>query len=166
MDVYEALLERCSIRSFTKEPISDEDLKKLLEVARWAPTGGNRQPWEFIAVRDKNRISSIKMFSEGLFGTPTLIIAVCAPDDRRITLFDLGMATENIMIQCVELSLGSCAIASFNPAPIKKILEIPNEVRLLMLLSIGYPDGEPRKRPKKELSKIAFNEIYGQEFKH
>jgi nitroreductase len=161
MKVYDAMITRRSVRRFTDEPVSDEKVKMLLETARLAPTGGNRQPWEFIAIRNPRRVTGIKMFSEGLGGTPTLIIAAITPDRRPITLLDIGMATENIMIQCIEFGLGSCAIASFNEVPIKNLLEIPEEKELVLLLAIGYPDGEPRLRPKKELEEIAFDEVYG-----
>jgi nitroreductase len=163
MKVYEAMITRRSIRRFKDKSISDEIVTNLLETARLAPTGGNRQAWEFIAIRNPKRIKSIKMFSEGLGGTPTLIIAAITPDRRPITLLDIGMATENIMIQCIEFGLGSCAVASFNEEPVKNLLEIPKEKELVLLLAIGYPDGEPRLRPKKELEEIAFGEVYGRQ---
>lgn len=162
MNVNEAILKRRSIRSFTADPVSDEAVKMLLEAGRWAPTGGNRQAWEFVAARNPKLIRSIKMFSEGLAGTPTLVIALCTPDRSPITMLDLGMASENMMIQCIELGLGSCAICSFNGPPIKKLLNIPEDVNLVMLLSIGHPEGEPRIRPKKKLEEIAYSEKYGE----
>ena len=163
MKVYDAMISRRSVRSFTNDKVSDEHVKMLLETARLAPTGGNRQAWEFISIRNPKRIKSIKMFSEGLGGMPTLIIAAITPNRRPISLLDIGMATENIMIQCIEFGLGSCAVASFNEEPIKKMLEIPEDKELILLLSIGYPDGTPRLRPKKELNEIVYSEIYGKE---
>jgi len=162
MNVHETILKRRSIRSFNGEPVSDKALNMLLEAGRCAPTGGNRQPWKFIAVRNPKRIRIIKMFSEGLAGTPTLIIALLTPDKNPITMLDLGMASENIMIQCVELGLGSCAVCSFNVDIVKKLLNIPEDITLVMLLSIGYPEGEPRVRPKKKLEDISYSENYGE----
>ena len=165
MEVYEAILKRRSIRSFENRVVPDESLRRLLEAARWAPTGGNRQPWEFVAVRNPKKNRGIKMFSEGLSGYPTLIIAICTPDRSPITRLDIGMAAENIMLECLDLGLGSCAIASFNAEPVKRLLEIPEELSLVLLLSIGYPEGEPRHRPKKALDEIAHCERYGGELK-
>jgi nitroreductase len=161
MNVKESILERRSIRRFTDRPVSLEDLKTLMEAGRWAPTGGNRQPWEFITVQNPQMIRNIKMFSEGLSGDPSLIIALCTPDRGQVTMIDLGMAAENIMLQCVELGMGSCAIASFNLDAVKRLLGIPENIELPLLLSIGYPDGKPRIRPKKELQEIWFMEKYG-----
>jgi nitroreductase len=100
-----------------------------------------------------------------LSGYPTLIIAICTPDRSPITLLDIGMAAENIMLECLDLGLGSCAIVSFNAEPVKRLLEIPEELSLVLLLSIGYPEGEPRHRPKKVLDEIAHCERYGGELK-
>lgn len=161
MNVKEAILKRRSTRSFTGHGVSSEDLNTLIEAGRWAPTGGNRQPWEFVTIQNPKMIRNIKMFSEGLSGDPSLIIALCTPDKGTITMLDLGMATENITLQCVELGMGSCAIASFNVEAVKKLLDIPEHIQLPLLLSIGYPEGSPRTRPKKDLQEIWFTERYG-----
>jgi nitroreductase len=165
METTEAILKRRSVRSFKDKPVPDDAVKKLLDAARLAPTGGNRQPWKFVAVRNPKMIRNIKMFSEGLGGVPTLVIGVCCDDINPVTVMDIAMASENVMIQCVDLGLGSCAIASFNQEAVKKLLEVPAEVQMPLLLSIGYPEGEPRIRPKKELKQVAYEEKYGGELK-
>jgi len=165
MEVTEAILKRRSVRRFQEKPVSDEVLRKLLNAARLAPTGGNRQPWKFIAVRNPKLIRSVKMFSEGLSGTPGLVMGMCIDDMNPVTIMDMAMASENIMIQCVDLGLGSCAIASFNKESVKKLLEVPDNVSLPLLLSIGYPEGEPRQRPKKELNEVSYEEKYGGELR-
>ena len=164
MEVFRAILERRSIRSFSDRPVADEAVERLLEAARWAPSGGNVQPWRFVEVRDPRRIRMIKMFSPGLRGDPTLILAVCAEVAEPINMLDLGMAAENIMIEAVELGLGSCAIASFSEEQVGRLLGVPEGMRLVLLLSMGYPDGEPSRRPRKPLGEIAFSERYGERF--
>lgn len=163
MEVTDAILKRRSVRSFKNQAIPDDVLRRLLEAARLAPTGGNRQPWKFIAVRNLKMIRNIKMFSEGISGNPTLVIGVCSDDIKPVTLMDLSMASENIMIQCVGEGLGSCAIASFNQEAVKKLLQVPNEVSMPLLISIGFPEGEPRSRPKKSLNQVAYLEKFGVE---
>ena len=164
MYVMDAILKRRSIRSFTDDPVPDEAVKRLLEAARWAPSGGNRQFWRFIEVRDSKRLDMIKMFSAGLKGDPTLIIAICAKVSEPMNLLDLGMASENIMLEAVELGLGSCAIASYSEGPVKQLLEIPDGMELVLLLSMGYPDESPTPRTKKPLDEIAFSEKFGEGF--
>jgi nitroreductase len=161
MEVFKAILKRRSIRKFKDKPITEESVKKLLEAGRWAPTGGNRQPWYFVETREQKKISSIKMFAAGLGGTPTLIIAICADDTRNITLMDISMAAENIMLEAVELGLGTCAVASFNKDPVRLLFGIPEDKELILLITIGHPEGEPKLRPKKPLEEIAFSEKFG-----
>lgn len=165
MEVMDAILKRRSIRAFTNEPVPNEAVERLLEAARWAPSGGNRQSWRFIEVRDPRRLDMIKMFSAGLKGDPTLIIVICATVSEPMNLLDLGMASENIMLEAIELGLGSCAIASYSEEPVKKLLEIPADMELVLLLSMGYPDESPTPRPKKQLDEIAFSEKFGKGFR-
>lgn len=168
MDVSVAILRRRSIRSFKDEPVPMESVKKLVEAGRWAPSGGNRQPWRFIVVQDARKVRMTKMFAEGLSGTPTLLIAICTEkrEDKDIysktTLLDIGMAAENMMLQAVELGLGTCAIASFSEEPVKHLLNVPREMSVILLLSIGYPDMQPNVRPRKSVEDICYNEKYGE----
>jgi len=162
VDTFETIMKRRSVRSFSDKPVPAESIKKLLEAARWAPSGSNRQPWRFIVVRDPKRIKLIKMFSEGLSGNPTLVIAICAEDMDMYTMMDIGITAENIMLEAVELGLGTCAIGSFSEEPVKQLLRIPKELSLVLLMSIGYPDTEPRPRSRKALEEIAYSEKYGE----
>jgi nitroreductase len=82
-----------------------------------------------------------------------------------MNLLDLGMASENIMLEAIELGLGSCAIASYSEGPVKQLLGIPDDLELVLLLSMGYPDETPKSRPKKPLDEIAFSEKFGEEFR-
>ncbi|MBQ04176.1 nitroreductase [Candidatus Bathyarchaeota archaeon] len=164
MDVMDAILKRRSTRSFTNKPVPNEVVERLLEAARWAPSGGNRQNWRFIEIRNPRRLDMIKMFSAGLKGDPTLIIAICGKISEPMNLLDIGMASENIMLEAVELGLGSCAIVSYSEGPVKQFLGVPDDLELILVLSIGYPDKIPKPRPKKPLNEIAFSEKFGEEF--
>jgi nitroreductase len=112
----------------------------------------------------------VKMFAEGLSGVPSLLIAICAEqgihDDiyRKTTLIDIGMSAENMMLEAVELGLGSCAVASFSEEPVKRLLGLPKEMSIILLLSVGYPDGDPIPRPRRSIGEIAYYERYGERF--
>ena len=71
-------------------------------------------------------------------------------------LMDASMAAENLMLKAVELGLGTCAIKSYNDSAIRKILNIPERYRIEMLMSIGYPQGEPRCPKRPPLEEICF----------
>ena len=161
MELSEAILKRRSIRSFKSDSVSDHQLLRLLEAARWAPSGGNRQLWKFITVRNAKMIRAIKMFAEGLYGWPPLIIAVCSKKEGAIATLDLGMATENILLTATDLDLGGCTVASFSEEPIKTLLGVPEEYRIVLLVSIGRMDVEPKVPVKKSLKEIAYSEKWG-----
>jgi len=168
LDVFSAILQRRSIRSFRDTPVPRESVKRLVEAGRWAPSGGNRQPWRFIVVQNAKTIRMVKMFAEGLAGTPTLIVGICTEkrgtDDiySKTTLMDIGMAAENMMLEAVELRLGTCAIASFSEEPVKRLLGVPDDVTIDLLLSIGYPDKEATVRPRRAVEEIAYREKWGE----
>jgi len=77
MDALEAIKGRRSIREFTDEPISKEILTEILDAARWAPSGGNRQGWRFVVVTDPQVKEMIRKVSPGIFAMPAAFIVIC-----------------------------------------------------------------------------------------
>ena len=77
MDLLKAIKERRSVRKFERRPVSPEVLRRLVETACWAPTGGNRQTWRFVIVTDERRLAKLRMVSPGLIGEPPAAIVVC-----------------------------------------------------------------------------------------
>ena len=162
---------RRSIRRFKKEPISNEDVKRILDAARLAPSGGNQQRWKFIYVNDPQVLRMIRNCSPGFYGDAASVIVIGIFDesdafDRTgyrniIGILDAGFAAENILLAAHALGLGGCAIASFNEVGIKKILNAPEEWRPILLVSLGYPDGESRIPPKKKLYEVVYLNEYG-----
>ncbi|MFX0206602.1 MAG: nitroreductase family protein [Candidatus Hodarchaeota archaeon] len=160
MDVLEAIKSRRSIRKYKYNEIDHEIIVKLLEAAQWAPSGGNKQPWQFIIVSDKPKIKMLKMASPGFYGDEAaLVFVICLDKERAEGIdygvnMDLGMAAQNVMLAAYALGLGSCAIASFTPRAVKNILNVPDTLELKLLISIGYPAQIPkttRRRPLNEL---------------
>ena len=78
MDVFDAIKGRRSIRQFTDEPIGKDELQKLLEAARWAPSGGNQQNWRFVVVTSPPQRELIRKFAPGIFAMPAAFIVICA----------------------------------------------------------------------------------------
>lgn len=165
MDVSEAIKLRRSIRSFDSRPVSDDLLLKLAEAGRLAPSASNLQPWKFFFITDADLVRKVDLFSPGLSGKPPVIMAICSDMDYALKhgspnsevygcMMDASMAAENIMLEAVELGLGTCAIKSYNAAAVKKILKLPEHFRMELLISIGYPTGEPRTARRKSLEEI------------
>jgi nitroreductase len=157
---------RCSVRSFLTKPVSDEDAIKILDAARLAPSGGNRQRWRFIYVNDPEVVRMIKNCSPGFYGdAPAAIIAGLEDEtssiSNTISILDIGFAAENILLMAHSLGLGGCAIASFNPIAVKKVVNAPEGFRPVLVFSIGYPDKVPNMPTKRKLSEIVFLNEYG-----
>ena len=166
--ILDVIKKRRSIRRFQRKSIEDEKIRQLLEAAIWAPSAGNHQPWVFIAVRDPKRIEKIKVVSPGIFDIPAAIIVVCR--DMRIaekagnlelSIFDIAMASQNILLMAYELGLGSCPVKSFNQKAIQVLLDLPDHIVPELLITLGYPAEEPS--PRKRREEVIFFEKYGRE---
>ena len=168
MELNEALFKRRSIRKFKADPVDREILLELVEKAVLAPSASNLQAWRFCVIDEENLVRKVDMFSPGLSGKPPVIIAVCSDYGyaRQKTsgsnykaygcIMDASMAAENLMLAAVEKGLGTCAIKSFNEAAVRKLLKLPEDLHLELLISLGYPAHEPAMPKRKETDEIAF----------
>jgi nitroreductase len=170
METLEAIHTRRSVRAFTDEPVSDEELLTVIKAAAAAPSGGNAQMWTFISVRDPKRITAMRALSPGIIGKPTAVIVMCLDQRRRTTnpegeldimpYFDIGAALQNISLAAHDIGLGSCAIGSFHPPALAKFFNLPEEVMPVLLVVVGKPRRIPRSPRKLPLEAIHFQERY------
>lgn len=173
MDLLETIKTRRSIRRFLDKPVSDEDAIKILDAARLAPSGGNRQRWKFIYVNDPDVLRMIKNCSPGFYGdaTAAIIAGIEYEEDSsrasgqwgtsHIGILDIGFAAENILLAAHALGLGGCAIASFNPSCVNKVVNATENFRSVLVFSIGHPEKAPPMPKKKTLSEIVYLNEYG-----
>lgn len=173
MNVFEAIKERRSIRSFKEQDVKEEDIEMLIEAARWAPSAGNVQPWEFIIVR---RHELKKELAEAAFGQAfveesPIVIVVCADENRSFqgysvrgkTLYciqDTAAAIQNIHLTAHSLGLGTCWIGAFSEGETAKILKVPNGVRPVAIVPIGYPAESPAPRNRRPINQIIHYEAF------
>lgn len=155
MDVYECILKRRSVRSFRGDEIPEEALERILEAARWSPSASNRQPWEFIIIRDKETLREISALAKygGFISQAVLAIAVVTNPATRWHIIDGSTAVQNMTLAAWEMGIGTCWIGSLEREEAKKILDIPDDLHLLTVLPFGYPAeiGESDRKPIKEL---------------
>lgn len=150
MDALEAIFTRRSVRKYTDESVSEEDLKTLLEAAMNAPSANNRQPWHFIVVRKRARLDAImdvhpysKMLKEA-----SLAIVVCGDSDITKTYWvqDCSAATQNILLAARALGLGTVWLGVHsNPdrePPVKQLFELPENIHPLCIIAVGHPAEE------------------------
>ena len=144
MDVIEAILNRKSIRYFKPYTIPQEEVKLLLECARWGPSGGNRQPWEFLVVDDREDISQIYDYGWTVYGGGH---NVCRFGEASLLVFFLGsaqcfLAAENLALAAYGLGDGSCMIGGFDQEKTKALLGIPKRKRIQLFVAVGVADEE------------------------
>jgi nitroreductase len=161
------IFERRSIRIYTGEDVSDGSIKELLKAAMAAPSAGNQQPWDFIVVRDKmvlNEIPKFHQYAQMLKEAPVAII-VCGVLDREkhkgFWMQDCAAAIENILIEAQFLGLGAVWLGVYpkedRVAGLKKLLEIPENVIPLAVISIGYPAESKEASQRYDEKKIHIN---------
>jgi len=170
MDVSEAIQKRRSVRKYQTRNIENDKLDRVLEAGRLAPSARNLQEWRFVVVRDGSRRKRLAEAAKGqtFVGEAPVVIAACATvTDYVMTCgqltypIDLAIAVEHMVLASAAEGLGTCWIGAFYEEEVKKVLNIPPEVRVVALLAIGYPDESPSLRPRKEMDEIVAFETWG-----
>jgi len=162
---------RRSVMRYKNKPIPEDILNKVLEAARIAPSGKNFQPWKFIIVRDREKREELAVASrnQAFVAQAPVVIAACGFPGKsyqhqgnymKSWPIDVSIAMDHLMLMAWEEGLGTCWIGAFREDEVKRILSIPDDVRVLALTPLGYPDEEPRDRGRKELSEIISYDKY------
>ncbi|OGO07384.1 MAG: hypothetical protein A2Y61_04800 [Chloroflexi bacterium RBG_13_60_13] len=145
MDVSHAIRGRRSIRKFESRDLPEEKLMEVLEAGRWAPSASNFQPWRFIVVRDESirkELARVSSYGKFLTQAPAVIAVTVDPGRSNHPVEDGAAATQNMLLAAYALGLGTCWIGSFDSVwedQAKKVLDIPEDKRLLSLVAVGYP---------------------------
>jgi nitroreductase len=148
MDVFEAIAARKSVRAFVDRPVGEDELARVLDAARAAPSARNGQEWRFVVVRDRamrERIAA-EAAHQPFIGTAAVLLACCAQTDGRLMrcgqlayTIDVAIAMDHLTLAAAALGLGTCWIGSFDEALVKELLGIPAAVRVVQLMPLGYP---------------------------
>lgn len=168
MDVLEAIRTRRSIRKFRPKPIPDENLKIILEAGRLAPSASNRQPWFFVVVKDPERKRTLaKAAAYQMFIADAGVIIVALGDHETSPKWfrqDPMIAIEHMVLAATDLGYGTCWIGAFDEEEVKRVLRVPNKLKVIALLPIGFPDESPAPRERKKLREIVFLDECGKPF--
>ncbi|MEM2109694.1 MAG: nitroreductase family protein [Candidatus Odinarchaeota archaeon] len=163
MEFTEIIQKRRSIRRFKDKPIEEDKLQRILEAARIAPSARNLQDWKFIVVKDKKLKEQLVEAAKGqafIAQAPVVIVACGTKTDYVMTcgqpsyVIDVSIAATHIILKAVEEGLGSCWLGAFYEDRVKKILGIPDNIRVVTMIPIGYPDLEPKPTSRKSLEEI------------
>jgi nitroreductase len=174
----EIVKSRHSVRAYAHTAIEPEKLNRCLEAARLAPSACNAQPWRFIVVDEPGlktelaQATSSKLLGINHFTlqAPVLIVVIIERanftssmgqviKDREFPLIDLGIATEHFCLQAAAEGMGTCIIGWFDEPKVKKLLSVPRQKRVGLIVTLGYPaTSEIRPKKRKEIGEIvSFN---------
>jgi nitroreductase len=165
MSLNKLILSRQSVRRYAEIPVEPEKLSQCLEAARLAPSASNSQPWKFIVVDQeplrtdvsKATFSDIKLINKFTVQAPVIVVIVMEKaklitrlammvKKKEWPLIDIGIAAEHFCLQAAELGLGTCMIGWFEEDKIKKLLQIPPDKSIGLLISVGYAvEGYPQR---------------------
>lgn len=162
MEFNDIINNRRSIRSYKNTPVPREKILKILEAARLAPSASNRQPWHFVVVEDREMIK--KLAKQGWAEeAPVMIVGLADTEESpNWCLNDMGISVEHMVLAAWDLDLGTCWMGQSNREDlIRELLEIPEKMRPVALLTLGEADGFPDAKPRKSLETIVSWEKYG-----
>ena len=151
MKVLDYILNRYSVRSFKEDAIADDVLDTILEAGRLAPSAQNRQCLQFIVITDKDMIkkvalhSFIGMINYFIKDAPVLIIACADPakslvlNEQPMYLVDVTLSFQQMIMAAWSFGIGSCWLGGFNEKSLKKLLNIPDHIKVVAMSPFGYP---------------------------
>lgn len=163
----QTIFNRKSVRAFTDKLVPQQTIETLVKAGMAAPTGLNKQPWEFIAITDRAIISKLaeNHHNGEILNQASALIVVCGlkdeHDDHNMWVMDCSAATENILLAAESLGLGAVWTSCY---PIEQImnntielLELPDNTIPLNIIPVGYPNGNPKPKDKWRPQKLHYN---------
>jgi len=165
VETFDAIKGRRSVRKYTDRKIPKERLEEIMQAAVWSPSGSNAQAWEFIVVENNDDIKKIKTLSPGIFGNPAAMIIVCRDLKRAyevcgelgrdvLSLMDISMASQNIMLAAYDIGIASCVVRSFGISAVKRLYDLPEHINPELLITLGYPEETPKPRKRRGVSEV------------
>lgn len=168
MDILNIIKSRRSIRKYKKEKLKQEEILKIVEAGRWAPSASNNQPWRFILVQDEKIIEKIGdackilIINDFVKNSP-LIIVIYTEKKHRWVDIDCGMCAQNMMLEAYSLGIGSCFIGAFRERKIREVLNIPEDKNIIGLITFGYIDEEKEPPPRLSIEDLVKYEVYSKD---
>ncbi|MCD8172270.1 MAG: nitroreductase [Alistipes sp.] len=160
--VVENILARRSVRDFTDEPITQEQLDAIMECAVNAPSASNRQPWAVRVIRNPEMLDRIRAVNErAIFNAPVVVI-VAGDKNSGSARFDCGLLTQNILLAAEAMDIGTCAVGgalnvlrSDDGKEIMEALDLPEDYELVIAICMGHKNERPEAKPR-DASKVQY----------
>jgi nitroreductase len=169
MELKEVINKRRSVRDYKDMPVPEDKLLRILEAARLAPSGSNRQPWKFVVVKDsktRQKLAKAAMEQTWMAEAPVIIAAVATMPDLMMICgvpdypVDLAIAVDHMTLAAADEGLGTCWIGAFSQEKVHDILGIPKKYQVVSLLPLGFPNQPATPKARKSLNEIVCYEIF------
>lgn len=165
METWDAIRSRRNVRSYEDRPIDEDDLERILEAGRRTPSSSNEQRWDFVVVRDADRLQRLSQIWQGARHVPgsAVTVALVGPDPeeprlRESIAYDMGQLTMSMMLAAADLGIGSGHSSAHNVEVGREVLELPADKRVWWLIGLGYPADRPL-RPMKKPARRALDDL-------
>lgn len=168
MDFTQIAKKRKSVRQFKQQPVEEEKIERILECARLAPSALNLQCWHFIVIKERENVERAARaggaHNDWLKDVPVLILACGDPKKStehngiQYYIVDVAIAMQNLVMAATDLGLGTCWIANFDEEVAREALGIPENIKVVAMTPIGYPDDDEPSPRRKPLEKIVHRE--------
>ena len=152
MELLPEIQSRSSIRSYAGTPLEQDVVERILEAGRCAPSAKNRQALRFVAIRDRTLREKLceASFGQEYVAQAPFVVAVCTtnieyrmPNGQLSYPIDAGIAASFMVLQAQHDDVGSCIVTTFQEDEIKALISVPYRMRVVMLITFGYPSETP-----------------------
>lgn len=150
-DLYQGVLSLRVVRRFQPDPLTEEHWNAILEAARWTGSAKNRQDWVFIGIKERetlDRLCDCGDFTTPLSFAPNALVPVGIPP---VYDWDLGRASQNIMLAASALGVGSCPVTLHRDNLAHEVLGVPEDHLCRYAIALGYPDMEAEREGRKKI---------------
>ena len=160
-ETLETIWNRRSIRKYKSDPIPEEHLNLILEAARRAPTGGNRQNWRMIVIRDldlRKKTAEACSHQMWMVDAPVILCLVTLPGEGKV---NGAIVLDHAILAATSLGYGTCWIGAYDGSELKQVLGIPNDYGIVCLTPVGLAAEQPGRRPRKPPAQLFMKDRFG-----
>jgi nitroreductase len=173
VDVFDAILNRRSVRKYSNQPIEPAVMSRMRHALRAAPSACNNQPWHFVIVTDaelRKQVAHAARDQAWIAEAPAIVVACGYPAKAYQKMggagssldIDLAIALDHLTLAAAAEGLGTCWIGAFSEGAVKGVLSIPADVRVIALTPLGYPATTDLIRPLDELRRKSDAELFSE----
>jgi nitroreductase len=164
MEVKGAIRSRRSVRKYKPKELPDDVLEHLLEMARAAPSGANRQSWEMVVITDRLKLRGLVPIckDQSFIGDCSAFLVGVDDPQQKWAKVDLIIAMDHLSLAAVEEGLGTCWIGAFDRERMAEHAGLPTDREVTVCMALGYPDETPPARGRKRMEELFHWERYGE----